>query len=111
MLGLAGRDDPIGLHGALIFVTGLLVIALIGRDYLRAGALRRAAWRIITTIRRKAGIVLAMIWVVFGPCGRRLGGVATGRSRPHLRPGLVELRPAPAGAHHLGHLRLRRQRA
>ena len=34
MLGIAGRNDPIGLHGALIFVAGLLVIALIGRDYL-----------------------------------------------------------------------------
>jgi cytochrome c oxidase cbb3-type subunit 1 len=33
LLGLAGRNDPIGLHGALIFVTGLLTIALIGRGY------------------------------------------------------------------------------
>ena len=29
MLGLAGRDDPIGLHGALICATGLLIIALV----------------------------------------------------------------------------------
>ena len=33
LLGLAGRDDPIGIHGALIFVAGVLMIFSIGKDY------------------------------------------------------------------------------
>ena len=33
LLGLAGRDDPIGIHGALIFLAGALIIFRIGRDY------------------------------------------------------------------------------
>ena len=33
LLGLAGRNDPIGLHGALIFVAGVLTIFLVGRHY------------------------------------------------------------------------------
>jgi cytochrome c oxidase cbb3-type subunit I len=32
LLGIAGRNDPIGLHGALIFVTSLLTIALSDLD-------------------------------------------------------------------------------
>ncbi len=48
----------------------------------------------------KAGIVLAMAWAVFGLARRRLGGVATGLSGPHLRRRLVELRPDPPGAHY-----------
>ena len=74
--------------------------ALIGRDYLRAGALRRRGLRSITTIPTKAGIVLAMVWVVFGLA---VGDwVAWQLVYPDLTFGqaLVELRPAAAGAHH-----------
>ncbi len=31
-LGLAGRDDPIGIRGALIFLAGFLMIFRIGKD-------------------------------------------------------------------------------
>ena len=65
MLGIAGRNDPIGLHGALIFVAGLLVIALIGRDYLAPEPSEDRLTQYYDDPTR-AGIVLAMIWVVFG---------------------------------------------
>ena len=50
LLGLAGRDDPIGLHGLLIVLVALLTIVLIGRDYEPSAHLRavsyltRASW-------------------------------------------------------------------
>jgi cytochrome c oxidase cbb3-type subunit I len=65
MLGIAGRNDPIGLHGALIFVAGLLVIALIGRDYLAPEPSEDRLTQYYDDPTR-AGIVLAMIWVVLG---------------------------------------------
>ena len=33
LLGLAGRDDPIGIHGALVFIASVLMIFRIGKDY------------------------------------------------------------------------------
>ena len=65
MLGIAGRNAPIGLHGLLIFATGLLVIALIGRDYLAPEPSDERLTQYYDDPTR-AGIVLAMIWVVFG---------------------------------------------
>ena len=65
MLGLAGRDDPIGVHGALIFVAGILTIFLVGRDYY---APEPPSGRLAQYYDdpSKAGLVLAMIWVIFG---------------------------------------------
>ncbi|WP_065754026.1 cytochrome-c oxidase, cbb3-type subunit I [Bradyrhizobium paxllaeri] len=65
VLGVVGRDDPIGIHGALIFVVGILTIFLIGKDYYapEPSEERFASYYDDPT---KAGIVLAMIWVVFG---------------------------------------------
>lgn len=52
LLGLAGRDDPIGMHGALIFLAGLATIFLIGSDYCAPEALRSATgWRGSWSIR------------------------------------------------------------
>src|SRR5215469_1284904 len=65
LLGLAGRDDPIGIHGALIFVAGVLMIFRIGKDYYAAEPSdERFAYYYDDPSR--VGIVLAMIWVVFG---------------------------------------------
>src|SRR5215468_2739197 len=65
LLGLAGRDDPLGIHGALIFVAGILTVFLIGRNYYapEPSDERFASYYDDPT---KAGIVLAMAWAVFG---------------------------------------------
>jgi cytochrome c oxidase cbb3-type subunit 1 len=65
LLGLAGRDDPIGIHGALIFLAGVAAIFLIGRDYYAPEPpVERLA--LYYDDPSKVGIVLAMIWAVFG---------------------------------------------
>jgi cytochrome c oxidase cbb3-type subunit I len=65
VLGLAGRDDPIGRHGALIFVAGVLTIFLVGRDcYAPEPADDWFAYYYDDP--NKVGIIAAMIWVVFG---------------------------------------------
>jgi cytochrome c oxidase cbb3-type subunit 1 len=65
ILGLAGRDDPIGLHGALIFLAGVLTIFLVGSNYYAPEPSddRLASYYDDPS---KAGLVLAMAWVVFG---------------------------------------------
>src|SRR5262249_41966825 len=65
LLGLAGRDDPIGIHGALIFVAGILTVFLIGRNYYapEPSDERFASYYDDPT---KAGIVWGMAWAVFG---------------------------------------------
>jgi len=65
LLGLAGRNDPIGIHGALIFVAGVFTIFLIGRDYYTPEPSDERFTHYYDD-PTKAGIVLAMIWVVFG---------------------------------------------
>jgi cytochrome c oxidase cbb3-type subunit I len=65
MLGIAGRDDPLGLQGLLIFLAGLMMIALIGRHYLAPEPSDERLSQYYDDPTR-AGIVLAMIWVVFG---------------------------------------------
>src|SRR6516165_2015680 len=65
LLGLAGRNDPIGLHGVLICVTGLLVIALVGKNYLAPEPSEERFTHYYDDPIR-AGIVLSIIWAVFG---------------------------------------------
>src|ERR1700760_926272 len=65
VLGLAGRDDPIGLHGALIFVAGALTILLVGRDYY-APEPSSDRFAYYYDDPSKVGIIAAMVWVVFG---------------------------------------------
>src|SRR5215467_10272478 len=65
LLGVAGRGDPLGVHGALIFATGVLVIFLIGRDYYAPEPPDERLAHYYDD-PSKAGIVLAMVWVVFG---------------------------------------------
>ena len=65
LLGLAGRDDPIGIHGALIFLAGLLTIFLIGRNYYAPEPSDERLTRYYDD-PSKVGIVLAMLWAVFG---------------------------------------------
>ncbi|HZR86453.1 MAG TPA: cytochrome-c oxidase, cbb3-type subunit I [Bradyrhizobium sp.] len=65
MLGLAGRNDPLGIHGALIFVYATGVIFLIGRSYYcPEPSDDRFAHYYDDPI--KAGVVLAIGWAVFG---------------------------------------------
>jgi cytochrome c oxidase cbb3-type subunit 1 len=65
MLGLAGRNDPLGIHGALIFVYATGVIFLIGRSYYcPEPSDDRLAHYYDDPI--KAGVVLAIGWAVFG---------------------------------------------
>ncbi|MCC8938315.1 cytochrome-c oxidase, cbb3-type subunit I [Bradyrhizobium sp. Arg68] len=65
LLGVAGRDDPIGIHGALILLFCVLIIFRIGKDYYapEPSAERFAHYYDDPS---KAGIVLAMAWVVVG---------------------------------------------
>lgn len=65
MLGVAGRDDPLGIHGALIFVFAAGVIFLIGHDYYAPEPSddRLARYYDDPT---KVAVILAMAWVVFG---------------------------------------------
>src|SRR6266581_2129629 len=65
LLGLAGRDDPIGIHGALIFLAGVATIVLIGRNYY-APEPSDERFASYYDDPSKVGIVMAMIWVVFG---------------------------------------------
>jgi cytochrome c oxidase cbb3-type subunit I len=65
VLGLAGRDDPIGIHGALIFIAGVLAIFLVGRHYYAPEPSDKRFARYYDD-PSKAGIILAMAWVVFG---------------------------------------------
>lgn len=64
-LGLLGRNDPVGLHGALVFVLATAMIFRIGHSYFEPEPSdeRLAQYYDDPT---KAGIVLAMIWAVFG---------------------------------------------
>jgi cytochrome c oxidase cbb3-type subunit 1 len=65
VLGLAGRDDPIGIHGGLIFLCGILTIFLIGKDYYvpEPSDQRLAQYYDDPS---KAGIVFSMIWLLSG---------------------------------------------
>jgi hypothetical protein len=65
LLGLAGRDHPIGIHGALIFLAGVLMIFRIGKEYFAPEPSddRLAHYYDDPS---KAGIVLSMIWLVIG---------------------------------------------
>jgi cytochrome c oxidase cbb3-type subunit I len=65
LLGLAGRDDPIGIHGALIFVAGVCTIFLVGRDYF-APEPSDERFAHYHDDPSKVGLVLAMLWAVFG---------------------------------------------
>src|SRR5215467_10102070 len=65
LLGVAGRGDPLGLHGALIFVAGVLMIFVIGKDYYSPEP-SDDRFAHYYDDPSKAGIVLAMIWAVAG---------------------------------------------
>jgi cytochrome c oxidase cbb3-type subunit 1 len=62
---IAGRNDPLGVHGALLFVAGVLTIFLVGRHYFAPEPSDDRLSRYYDD-PSKAGIVLAMAWVVFG---------------------------------------------
>ena len=62
---IAGRNDPIGLHGALMFVAAVLSIFAIGKHYFdpEPSDARLAQYYDDPT---KAGVVLAIVWAVIG---------------------------------------------
>jgi len=64
-LGLLGRNDPLGIHGALVFICAVGVVFRIGHDYHAPEPPddRLAHYYDDPT---KAGVVLAMIWAVVG---------------------------------------------
>src|SRR5438105_1102365 len=64
-IGIAGRDDPLGLHGALVFIAGLAGIFLIGSGYYSPEPSDERLTRYYDD-PSKIGIILAMVWVVFG---------------------------------------------
>ena len=99
IIGIAGKDDPLGIHGALIGLAALAGIFKVISVYYdpEPGGERLNRYYDDPT---KVGIVLAMIWAVFGMLHRRLGGLAAGQARPHFRCRLVELRTAAPGSHH-----------
>src|SRR6516162_5031940 len=65
LMAIAGHDDPIGLHGALICLAGILMIFRIGKDYYAPAPSDDRSARYYDD-PAKVGIVLAMAWVVFG---------------------------------------------
>src|SRR5262249_28837372 len=60
-----GRVDPIGVHGFLAFLAGVLTIFLIGRDYYAPSPSDDRSAHYYDD-PSKAGIVLSMASVVFG---------------------------------------------
>src|SRR5215471_2166497 len=65
LLLIAGRDDPLGVHGVLLFAAGVLTIFLVGRHYYAPEPSDDRLTRYYDD-PSKAGIILAMAWVVFG---------------------------------------------
>ncbi|MGL6059616.1 MAG: cytochrome-c oxidase, cbb3-type subunit I, partial [Bradyrhizobium sp.] len=60
---LIGRDDALGVHGILIFACAILMIFRIGANYFVPEPSEERLSRYYDD-PSKAGIVLAMIWVV-----------------------------------------------
>ena len=108
VLLIAGKDEALGIHGALIMLVSIAAIF-----YLIAGyfAPEPVDDRLDSYYDEpsKAGIVLAMIWAAVGMFVGDWVAWQLAYPRPHLRRRLDELRPAASGAHHRRHLRLRRQ--
>ena len=65
LMAIAGHDDPIGIHGVLISLAGVLMIFRIGKDYYAPAPSNERFSRYYDD-PAKVGIVLAMVWVVFG---------------------------------------------
>ena len=65
LFGLVGRNDPIGVHGALVFVAGLFTIFLVGRSYYAPEPSDERLAHYYDD-PSKAGLILAMVWVIFG---------------------------------------------
>ena len=110
VLLIAGKDDALGIHGALIMLVSIAAIFYLIAGYFAPeptdeppGQLLRRAEQGRHPARHDLGRRR--------PVRRRLGGLAARLSQPQLRGRLDELRPAASGAHDQRHLRLRRQRA
>jgi len=65
LIMLIGRDDPIGVHGGLMFLAGVLMIFRIGVHYYAPEPSEDRLAHYYDD-PSKAGIVISMIWVVFG---------------------------------------------
>lgn len=64
-LGIAGRDDVIGVHGALIALIGLALIFILGHSLYEHEPAPSKLTRYFDD-PTKAGIIFSMLWLVFG---------------------------------------------
>src|SRR5262249_39364949 len=65
VLGIAGRDDPLGVHGALIVIAALAGIFKVISIYFDPEPDEERLTRYYDD-PTKLGVILAMAWVVFG---------------------------------------------
>ncbi|MBX9648003.1 MAG: cytochrome-c oxidase, cbb3-type subunit I [Xanthobacteraceae bacterium] len=64
-MGILGRDDPLGIHGVLVFVAAILMVFFLGSEYYAPEPSNDRLARYYDD-PSKVGIVMSMIWVVFG---------------------------------------------
>ena len=62
---ILGRNDPLGIHGALFMIAGLLAIFWVGTGYY-APEPPESRLALYYDDPTRVGIILAMIWAVFG---------------------------------------------
>jgi cytochrome c oxidase cbb3-type subunit 1 len=65
LLALVGRDDPLGVHGVLSALAGILVIFRLGAVYYEPEP-SEERFKSYYDDPSRFGIVAAMVWVVFG---------------------------------------------
>ena len=106
-MAVAGRGDPLGVHGAIVLLAGIAgTFGVISGYY----APEPADSRLDRYYDDPSQSASSSRWSGSSRAvRRRLGRMAAGQSGPDLRRGLVELRPPAAGPYHRRHLRLRRQ--
>ena len=108
VLLIAGKDEALGIHGALIMLVSIAAIFYLIAGYFAPEPVdnrQDSYWDEPSQGRHPARHDLGRL----RPVHRRLGRLAARLSQPELRGGVDELRPAAPRAHDQRHLRLRRQ--
>ncbi len=65
IVGAAGRNDLLGIHGFMVFVIGFGLLFLIVKDLYRPDPSPKRVTRYFDD-PTKAGVILCMLWVIFG---------------------------------------------